>query len=57
MGLEKAIKYGKEHRQEYEYKRNYCKSVDSSCRNHGTCPWCQEVHKYKYKKAKLKGVE
>lgn len=41
MGLEKAIKSGKEHRIEYKYKKNYCKSVDKTCRNHGSCPWCE----------------
>lgn len=41
MGLEKAIKSGKEHRKEFLYKQNYCKSVDKTCRNHGGCPWCK----------------
>lgn len=49
MGLEKAIKSGKEHRKEYKYKKNYCKSVDKTCRNHGSCPWCKgnRINKYK----------
>lgn len=41
MGLEKAIKYGKEKRKEWKYKKNYCKSVAKSCRNHGGCPYCE----------------
>lgn len=41
MGLEKAIKSGKEHRKEFLYKKNYCKSVDKTCRNHSGCPWCE----------------
>ena len=45
MSLEKAIKSGKEHRKEYIGK-NYCKSVDKECRNHGSCPWCQGKRKY-----------
>lgn len=49
MGLEKAIKSGKEHRKEYKYKKNYCKSVDKTCRNHGTCPWCKGNRLNKYK--------
>lgn len=49
MSLEKAIKSGKEHRKEYIGK-NYCKSVDKECRNHGTCPWCQGKQKYRRKK-------
>lgn len=36
MGLEKAIKYGKEKRKPYRG----AKAVDSTCRNHGSCPWC-----------------
>lgn len=36
MGLEKAIKSGKEHREEYRG----AKAVDPTCRNHGSCPWC-----------------
>jgi len=45
MALDKAIKSGKEHRKEYIGK-NYCKSVDVHCRNHGgrrhqwQCEWC-----------------
>ncbi len=39
MAMHKAIKSGKEHRKEYVGK-NYCKSVDPSCRNHGSCSWC-----------------
>lgn len=49
MSLEKAIKSGKEHRKEYIGK-NYCKSVDKECRNHGSCPWCQGKQKYRRKK-------
>lgn len=41
MSLHKAIKSGKEHRREYGIKGEpYCKAVDPSCRNHGSCPWC-----------------
>lgn len=36
MGLDKAIKSGKEHRKEYRG----AKAVDPTCRNHGSCPWC-----------------
>lgn len=42
MSLHKAIKYGKEHRVEYGTKdQPYCKAVDPTCRNHGTCLWCE----------------
>jgi hypothetical protein len=45
MSLVKGIKSGKEHRKEYIGK-NYCKSVDTHCCNHGgrrhqwQCEWC-----------------
>ena len=45
MAMHKAIKSGKEHRKEYIGK-NYCKTVDSHCQNHGgryhswQCPYC-----------------
>lgn len=35
MSLDKAIEHGKEKRKQYRG----AKSVDPSCRNHGTCPW------------------
>lgn len=50
MGLEQAIKHGKEHRKEYKYKKNYAKSVDPTCRNHGTCEWCKGNRLHKFKK-------
>jgi len=37
MSLEKSIKYGKEHRKPYYGS----KAFDKSCRNHGSCPYCQ----------------
>lgn len=37
MGLEKAIKSGKEKRKEY----HGAKAVDSTCRNNGGCPHCE----------------
>ena len=44
MALDKAIKSGKEHRKEYYSS----KSFDRTCRNHGSCPWCEENRKIKY---------
>lgn len=48
MGLDKAIEHGKEHRKIYRG----AKSIDLSCRNHGTCAWCygNRMHKYAIKK-------
>ena len=45
MALDKAIKSGKEHRKPYRG----AKAVDSTCRNHGSCPWClgNRLNKYK----------
>ncbi len=41
MSLHKAIASGKEHRVEYGTKNQpYCKAVDYTCRNHGSCVWC-----------------
>lgn len=36
MSLDKAIKYGKEKRKPFRKS----KSVDYTCRNHGSCPYC-----------------
>lgn len=49
MSLNKAIKYGKEHRKEYRG----AKAIDKSCRNNGGCPYCEEGRKHKYKKQEL----
>ena len=43
MSNDKAIKYGKEKREPYRGS----KAIDASCRNHGSCPWCQSNRKYK----------
>ena len=51
MSLDKAIKSGKEHRKPYRK----AKAVDPTCRNHGTCPWCQGRVRYKKRKADLRG--
>ena len=37
MSLDKAIEHGKEHRKQY----HGAESVDSTCRCHGGCPWCE----------------
>lgn len=49
MGLEKAIKSGKEKRKEY----NGSKSWDRTCRNHGSCGRCKKDRIHKYKKQEL----
>ena len=50
MGLEKAIKSGKEHRKEYHGG----KAVDPTCRNHGGCPACYNNRMRKFEKKKQK---
>jgi hypothetical protein len=48
MALHKAIASGKEHRVEYGTKgQPYCKAVDPTCRNHGSCPYCLLNRTYK----------
>ena len=59
MGMDKSIEHGKEHRKPF----HGAKAVDSTCRNHGGCPWCEGNRKHKYDKAeqaakdKLKELE
>lgn len=45
MSLDKAIEHGKERRKWY-YRS---KAFDSSCRNHGDCPWCESGRKHQDK--------
>ena len=53
MALDKAIEHGKEKRVQYGTKgQPYCKAVDSTCRNHGSCIWCyhNRTHSFMAKK-------
>ena len=45
MSLDKSIKHGKEHRKPYTGS----KAIDCTCRNHGSCPWCEENRKHKFR--------
>ena len=45
MFLDKAIQYGKEHRQPYRKS----KAIDKTCRNHGSCPYCEQNRKHKFR--------
>jgi hypothetical protein len=45
MALDKAIKSGKEHRKPYTGS----KAIDGTCRNHGSCEWCAENRKHKFR--------
>ena len=50
MSLDKAIRSGKEHRKPYRG----AKAVDSTCRNHGSCGWCEGNRLYSSRKRELK---
>jgi hypothetical protein len=43
MSLNKAIKSGKERRKSY----SGAKAVDCTCRNHGSCIYCQNTRLYR----------
>ena len=45
MSLDKAIAHGKEHRKPYRG----AKAVDGTCRNHGSCLWCERNRKHKFR--------
>ena len=48
MGLEKAIAHGKEKRKAFSRENGtYAKSIDHTCRNHGSCGWCMGNRVYK----------
>ena len=51
--LDKGIFYGKEKRKPY----NKSKAFDRSCRNHGSCEWCESNRKYSDKKRRTAADE
>lgn len=46
MSLNKSIKSGKEHRKPYRGS----KAFDHTCRNHGTCKWCESNRKVRFRR-------
>lgn len=50
MSLDKAIEHGKEKRKPYYGSGK----VDTSCRNHGSCPYCAKGREYSSNKRKEK---
>lgn len=50
MGLEKAIKFGKEKRKPYRGG----KAVSENCRNHGNCEYCRQNRLHSFNKSKSK---
>lgn len=47
MSHDKAIAYGKEHRKPY----TGAQAIDHTCRNHGSCGWCEGNRLYQRRKA------
>lgn len=45
MALDKAIEHSKEKRKPYRG----AKAIDCTCRNHGSCKWCEENRKHKFR--------
>ena len=45
MGLDKAIAHGKEHRKPHTGS----KAIDATCRNHGSCLYCEGNRKHKFR--------
>ena len=43
MSLDKAIEHRKEKRKPYYDSR----AVDHTCRNHGSCKWCESNRRFK----------
>ena len=33
------------------------KALDPTCRNHGSCKWCEENRRHKFRMAEVKGEE
>ena len=52
MSLYQSIVHGKEHRNKFYLNSN--KFCSKSCRNHGTCDWCQGNRLYNQKRDMLK---
>lgn len=46
MSLDKAIEHGKERRKPYKGSRRF----DRSCRNHGSCAYCERGRLHKHKR-------
>lgn len=42
MSLDKAIEHNKEYRKPYRGG----KAIDKTCRNHGSCPYCEAKRKF-----------
>ena len=45
MSFDKAIEHRKERRKPYRGS----KAIDGTCRNHGSCKWCEDNRKHKFR--------
>ena len=52
MSFDRSIALGKERRRPFnpDHKKDYAKSVDRTCRNHGTCHTCKTTRLHADKK-------
>ena len=50
MSLDKAINSGKEYREQYRGS----KSFDHTCRNHGSCSWCESNRRFHDRKNRIR---
>jgi hypothetical protein len=46
MSLDKAVEHGKEHRKNFRKSKRF----DRTCRNHGSCPYCENNRTYSARK-------
>lgn len=53
MSMDKAIQHGKEWRKPYRGS----KTIDYTCRNHGTCYWCKSNRQFKFRDKKPREKE
>lgn len=53
MSLDKAIEHGKEKRRPYRGS----KAIDRTCRNHGSCKWCENNRMFKFREKHPEGRE
>lgn len=53
MGLDKAIEHGKEKRKPY----TGAQAIDRTCRNHGTCEYCERNRLYQRLKIEEASVQ
>lgn len=53
MSLDKSIIHGKEKRKMYRGS----KAIDCTCRNHGSCDWCLQNRKHKFRDKNFDAID